>query len=378
MRASFCYLPILPARSGAFSAIAELSPDAVSRINVLFDVPAPVLKNGKTLDTYLTERAQGIHGCWERDRPLYVDVHDLDPNLRTTMGAQPIAFLLNQLKLRGSRAVPVTGTAADRGTDYVNTVRALVAQHPDGVCVRLDRDELSDASQLAQNLIGLLDALSAEPASTDLILDYRYVGREKPEAVRASALDALNVIAGVGQFRNIALAGTSIPDRLDKRDNGKVRRESRVEFEAWSQLLPTLASRMLVAESDYGVVGAHYVTPSGVVTVPSRSRYTTEREHVFRRAKRSEHVETCKQVVASQDYLGETFSAGDRRVNLVAQGQAKPGAPVNWVTDDATHHLEFVSAQVWRILQAQGIEKQFNLAAPSRRPWLQPELIRHL
>jgi hypothetical protein len=81
MRASFCYLPILPARSGAFSAIAELSPDAVSRINVLFDVPAPVLKNGKTLDTYLTERAQGIHGCWERDRPLYVDVHDLDPNL---------------------------------------------------------------------------------------------------------------------------------------------------------------------------------------------------------------------------------------------------------------------------------------------------------
>ncbi len=115
VRASYCYLPILPARSGAFRAVAALSPDAVSRITPMFDVPVPVLKKGKTIDVYLTERAEGIHGCWERDRPAYVDVHDLDPALRTTAGVQPIAFLLHQLKQRGSRAIPVTGTAADRG-----------------------------------------------------------------------------------------------------------------------------------------------------------------------------------------------------------------------------------------------------------------------
>lgn len=376
MRASYCYLPILPARSGAFGAVAALSPDTVSRINPMFDVPVPPLKSGKTLDAYLTERADGIHGCWERDRAVYVDVHDLDPDLRTTMGLQPIAFLLNQLRLRGSRAIPVTGTAADRGMNYVVAIRALISQYPDGLCVRLDRDELSDAVALSRNLIELLNTVSVEPTNTDLILDYRYVGREKPEVIRTSALEALNAIAGIGQFRNVALAGTSIPDRLDKRDNGRVRRESRVELEAWSQLLPTLASPMPVAASDYGVIGAHYVTPSGFVTVPSRSRYTTEREHVFRRAKRSEHAETCKQVVASSDFLGETFSAGDRRVTLVAQGQAKPGAPVIWVSDDTNHHLELVSAQAWRILRKHGFDKQFNLAVPNRRPWLQPVLIR--
>ncbi len=245
------------------------------------------------------------------------------------------------------------------------------------MCLRLDRDELSDPGQLPHSLNALLAAISAEPANTNSLFDYRFVGRETPEAIRASALEALYAISGIGQFRNILLAGASIPDRLGKQDVGKVRRETRVELEAWSQLLSALMSRIPVVLSDYGIVGAHYVTPSGVVTVPSRSRYTTERGHVFRRAKRGGHVETCKQVAASSDFLGETFSAGDRRVGLVARGQAKPGAPVSWGTDDTTHHLELVSAQTWRVLQAQGLDGRFNLAAPSRRPWLQPELLRN-
>jgi len=60
MRASYCYLPILPARSGAFRAVAALSPDAVSRITPMFDVPAPAQKNGKTIDAYLTEQLSDL------------------------------------------------------------------------------------------------------------------------------------------------------------------------------------------------------------------------------------------------------------------------------------------------------------------------------
>jgi hypothetical protein len=72
---------------------------------------------------------------------------------------------------------------------------------------------------------------------------------------------------------------------------------------------------------------------------------------------------------------GLNFLSVDRRMSLVARGRAKPGAPVNWVTNDTAHHLELVSAQAWRILEAQGADIQFNLAASSRRPWLQSELI---
>src|ERR1700675_2180676 len=57
MRGTYCYLPILRARWGAFQAIGELSPIARSRLTPLFDVPVPTSKNGKTLETYLAERA---------------------------------------------------------------------------------------------------------------------------------------------------------------------------------------------------------------------------------------------------------------------------------------------------------------------------------
>ena len=68
MRGAYCYLPILTARDGAFRAVSTLSPLARSRLTPLFDVPAPVLKEGKTLDAYLTERANGMHRCWDAGR----------------------------------------------------------------------------------------------------------------------------------------------------------------------------------------------------------------------------------------------------------------------------------------------------------------------
>lgn len=76
MRGAYCYLPILPARSGAFRAVGALSPSGRSRLTPMLDVRAVLLKNGKTIESYLRERAKGIRECWEPERPVYVDVHD--------------------------------------------------------------------------------------------------------------------------------------------------------------------------------------------------------------------------------------------------------------------------------------------------------------
>ncbi len=51
-------------------------------------------KEGKTLEGYLAERADGIRRCWEYGRPVYVDVHDFPLDRRTETGAQPIAHLV--------------------------------------------------------------------------------------------------------------------------------------------------------------------------------------------------------------------------------------------------------------------------------------------
>jgi hypothetical protein len=131
-----------------------LSPLARSRLTPLFDVPAPVLKEGKTLDAYLTERANGMHRCWEAARPIYVDVHDLSPDLVTSSREQPITYLLDLLQILGSRAIPVTGTEVDRGKEYLNTIRALSARSTEGVCLRFARDELNEPKLLRSSIEG--------------------------------------------------------------------------------------------------------------------------------------------------------------------------------------------------------------------------------
>ena len=70
MRGTFGYMPILPARYGAFRSIATLSPASRSPLTPMFDIRNVVLKSGKTVDAYLMERVEGIHQCWNPQRNL--------------------------------------------------------------------------------------------------------------------------------------------------------------------------------------------------------------------------------------------------------------------------------------------------------------------
>ena len=341
----------------------------------MFDVRSVILKNGETLDAYLIKRAIGISQCWEPDRPVYVDAHDLALDARTSSGALPIAFLVDYFRSRGARVVPVTGTEDDRDMDYLLTMRALVAQVGDGACLRLQRDDLENAEILRSSIFSVLDIIRLLPEHVDIVFDLRYVGRDTPDSLRGIVLEALQIIESIGIFRNIAVAGSSVPDAMGKRDQDKVRREARIELELWIQLLESMATVRPMPFSDYGIVGAHYAPPGKPVQVPARIRYTTQRDHVFRRAKRGEHRDLCRQLIESEDFLGSSFSAGDQRLHLSAAGRTTPGNPAHWVGFDTNHHLELVSAQAWSQLRSRGLEGRFSLAVPTPRPWLQPELL---
>ena len=59
MQGAYCYLPILPARDGAFRAVASLSSIARSRLTPLLYIPAPTANDQNALDAYLAKCAQG-------------------------------------------------------------------------------------------------------------------------------------------------------------------------------------------------------------------------------------------------------------------------------------------------------------------------------
>ena len=375
MRGTYCYLPILPARKGAFRAMDVLSPPARSRLTPLFDVPSPVLKGNETIEVYLAERAQGIHRACGTMRPMYVDVHDLPLDLHTSSDTQPIVHLFDLLRMHSSLAVPVTGTEADRDKDYLESVRSIVARDRRGVCLRLTEDDLAERQTLGAATAAVLDFLAIGPSELDVILDFGHVGNRNPDTLGGTAYEALRAIHRIGRFRNIVVAGGSVPGNLGKRDLGKIRRESRIEFALWTQLASMLPDQMPIAFGDYGVIGAHYVPPGKAVNVPPRIRYTTLLDHVFYRAARGEYPLICRQLVASSDFADMNFSAGDRRIYRCANGLVNPGAPVDWVANDTNHHLELVSEQAWRFLHEANLIDRFVLPEPQHFPWLQVELV---
>jgi hypothetical protein len=132
------------------------------------------------------------------------------------------------MRLRGLRPIPVTGTEAERGPDYLEAIRALIPRESDGICVRLERDELNEPKLLRTSLSSTVDVLFFDPDRVDLILDFRYVGRDAVEVLRATTLEALRVIRDVGLFRNITIAGGSVPDQL--RDKCVANRDSNSKF----------------------------------------------------------------------------------------------------------------------------------------------------
>ncbi len=373
MRASYCYLPILPARWGQFRAVSATSPLARSRMTPLFDVPAPVLKEGKTLEGYLDSRAEGICRGWGADRPVYIDVYNFPLDVRTEGGVQPITYLAEQLHRRGASPIPVTGSVVDRGEDYLQAVRRMLPSLGHGVCLRLDRDEISEPELLRTCINSTLDLLGLDPASTDLVLDFRYVGQDRPDVLRATVLEALSIVSDVGPFRNVAIAGGSVPEQLTKRDP-EVRREKRIEFRVWCEVIAVYGEALAI--SDFGVVSPLYVPPAKVVNPPARVRYTAAEDHLFLRAKRADHGLLCQQVITFPEYNGPEFSVGDQRIALAANGLTGPGTPASWVADDTNHHLEYVTAQVWSEIEVCRVASRFALPVPVHQPWLQQDLLK--
>jgi hypothetical protein len=220
-----------------------------------------VLRDGETLDAHFAKRAKGISDTWTRDRPAYVDMHNLPSHVRMTSGAHPLTYVFEHLNMHGALAIPVTGTAADRDAAYSSAARTIVRRDRRGASLRLAREDLENRSTLGAGISEALDFLELTPVECDLLFDFRYILAKEVNGLRALALEVLQIATRLGNFRNMIVAGGSIPEQLGKQSQGQVRREARVEFGLWSELMAAFP----VVYADYGVLSPLYVPPKSVV-----------------------------------------------------------------------------------------------------------------
>ena len=167
----------------------------------------------------------------------------------------------------------MTGTEEDREADYFAAIRSIVERERSGACLRLASVDLAERRMLGGAIANVLEKLGIDPQEMDIVLDFRYVGASDIDSLRATAIESLHAIRRVGDFRNVVVAGGSVPDVLGKRDHGKIRHEHRVELDLFTSIVTTVGGEIPVAQADYGIVSPHYAPPKRVVNVPSQIRY---------------------------------------------------------------------------------------------------------
>jgi Beta protein len=352
------YVPILKGKEGEYGALDELSTASKDAIAPVIEVPSVPYdyaneRPAKTLSDHVAPIAERLNKSWA-GRELYLDMPWFSGGELLSNGLPAVAHLLHECWQRSVRAVPVLRTTSSK--DYASALqRHLTGGGRNRVCVRLAISDFDDEGEVAPRdaVAGLLDAVGASVAASDLILDLGDMGMDVGRATLL-ARSVLSQLPSPGEWTNVVLAGASFPENLSDVDAATTTRLPRVEWQTWERLRrrPTGERRRLL----FGDYGISHPTPAELdprtMRMSASIRYTTDDSWLVLKGRNvrqfgfDQYFALAKELVALPDYSGENFSWGDRFVALCARGAAGPGNATTWRKVGTNHHLTLVARRL--------------------------------
>lgn len=361
------YVPMLSGRAAEMHALAKLDDVVRARVEPLIEVTPLTFDQQseqpvKSIETHLSRTAYSFMDCWGSGRPLLVDAHNVDGVL-TAEGRHPVTYLHDQVALHGVAAVPVT--ALDRRPDYQAAVASVAREFKLGTCVRLDRNQCGDPSQLAAELFALCVELDVDPEDVDLVIDLGALSEDDAPSALILTRGALQALPAVHQWRSVVIAASSFPLSVSsavKQYQSTVVR--RAECEMYEMLAGGLEQLpRLPAFADYGIEGA--AGPAGGVApvfysrnISASIRYTglggwyLVRGGMLARDGYEQYRLLAKQIIDSPHWRGANYSRGDDYLARCAAGEGGTGTPKTWREAGLIHHVTSVTEEISDLLGA--------------------------
>lgn len=344
------YVPILKWKRGEQNALATLSTTTKSNLTPLIEV-APMDwdfvndQYKKTIDEHLNNYGESISNCWNDNRPLFLDLLWIDPNERMANGDHPLTHILNDCRNNGVNIIPVTGT--DRDIDYQNAVRNAYYQDGLGICLRLVDNDFED---IQNNIDNTLSPLGITPDKVDLLIDYKYTNPSIKSRTIIFLSGLLNNIPYINEWRNIILAGTSMPENLSDISTNTIDEIERAEWIIWNRFYnQQIKVNRLPVFGDYAIAHPEpFTADPRLIRMSANIRYTAEDKFIIfkgtqlRKTGSSQYHNLATQLINHPEYSGQTFSSGDQYIYDVANMQDGPGNATNWRQAGTNHHLEFI------------------------------------
>jgi hypothetical protein len=357
------YVPILKAKGGEFRALKETAENVRKDLTPLLeimDVPPKYLDGeidpvpSKSDEVHIATVADNIAKAWGTDRRAFIDgfyVEDMEP----LDEKEPIGVLLDELRRRKVKAVPVTGL--DRLAEYNAAIKDAVIKDERGFCLRLQESDLQ-SEDLEKQLRTTLKYFGVASTKVDLLIDY---GPVIPP--RSTLVPLVNAIPDLKAWRTFTLSACSFPTDMSAVTQYSTVELPRDEWINWAHLLGR--EDRLVRMPTFSDYAINHPELSDVdprkMRMSCNIRYTWNTSFVIAKGEAQPRKKDKEKKAPSKEQYpklaqaimehpawkdaGEGFSWGDDYIAKCANKECVGGG-TEWRAVGTSHHLVFVVRQL--------------------------------
>lgn len=342
------YVPSLRWRMGEYQALFKLADSVKDRIvpfivipEVEFDFEDWAPK--KTIQDHVAPFPKRYQKKWGM-RPAWIDVHPAIGSGQMANGSFPIEYVFEQLRFLGSLAVPVTSLDVDHAVNIA--VAKIIDIDKRGVAIRA-RIEHVMKPDFSNKISQLLIDLQINPDHVDLIIDLGSPNFEPYEDFANALLYSFKSIKDLPLFRSFVLISCAFPEKVPlAKPGGILPRHDWAFFKTVRQKL--LGNARIPNYGDYTIVNPEFtpqdmrkIKSGGKVVYTTANSWLVKKGGAFRDNPGQMHG-LCMAIVVSGQFMGASFSDGDKYIEQCANQIKGPSNQPRWKQVAINHHITHV------------------------------------
>jgi len=334
------YFPAIRPKLGELTALQHVPvasrPGVVPIVDLEWD--ESIAGRSSTKLTGQLVNAWGTH-------PLIVDAAAAD---EVEGGVSAFEDLLKLLREADASAIPTVGLASS--SDLLSAASTAHGLDGNGVCIRLQAEDLGAGAQLGAWITDLLAELEVAAADIDLVIDLGAIDENSIGLHSALLGLALPGVPAIDDWRHITVLSGAFPATLDI-GTKRIVPIPRADADLWRQVRANGAVARTLDYGDYGVTH-----PRMAVGGPFRSapnvRYTHDDDWkamkwTLRAEEGHSGLYEIARIMRDAGILdAPTFSWGDAELHSRADRNGGPGAGAQWKAWSTSHHIAKVSSRL--------------------------------
>jgi hypothetical protein len=303
----------------------------------------------KTVQEHIETFPKRFLSKWGKRKAL-IDIHNSLEAATMVDGATVIDFIFAKIRESDCTAIPVIKFS--RAEDFLKSVKQIVSEDENGVCVRITLPELMSI-ELNAKMQALVHYLGLSYSQVDLVIDLERPESFEPYPAFSKALvNAIKKISDLKQFRSLTLAATSLQLSAIKRPGGELTRH---EWKLYQQLVTDLGDVRIPSFGDYTIetpdfseLDMRQIKPAGKIVYTGNNVWLVTKGTAFR-GNEAQMAGQCKLVVASEHWCKSNYSDGDQIISDRSTGAKEKSSLSTWKQAGVSHHLVKVVEQLSKL-----------------------------